>query len=144
MASNAIQKYGKAEVMTKIGGRALSSQPPRLQALTSPISVPTAKATMVVTPTSPRVQGKAWQYHRSDGSPEAGGNGNTEVERDHVLPVLEVLADKALVLVAPEQDGEGMYCLRPEVGVLGFEGLAGLPGIEARDEEIEAHQPPTK
>ena len=45
--------------MMKIGGSALSSQEPRRQALTRPISVPRMKARTVVTPTSPSVHGSA-------------------------------------------------------------------------------------
>ncbi len=61
MASSPTQKYGKAEVITKIGGKALSSQLPRIHPLSRPINVPRRKAMTVVTPTRPRVQGRAWK-----------------------------------------------------------------------------------
>ena len=70
MARRAIQKYGNAEVITKIGGNALSSQLPRFQALTSPMKVPAMKATTVVTPTSPRVHGKAFNTMVLTGVPK--------------------------------------------------------------------------
>src|SRR6184192_1759295 len=59
IASNASQKYGKAEVMTKIGGSAPSRKPPRRHAETSPINVPSRNAITVVRPTSPSVHGRA-------------------------------------------------------------------------------------
>ena len=64
----AIQKYGNADVMTKIGGMALSISPPRRQAPTSPIIVPSTKARTVVTPTSTSVQGSAWSTSCITGS----------------------------------------------------------------------------
>jgi hypothetical protein len=42
-----------------MGGNAPSSQPPRRQALTIPMKVPSTKARTVVTPTRPSVQGRA-------------------------------------------------------------------------------------
>src|SRR3989440_10215808 len=60
IASSASQKYGNADVITKIGGRAPSRKPPRRQAETSPLNVPSRNAITVVNPTSPSVQGKAW------------------------------------------------------------------------------------
>ena len=59
MAMSAIQKYGKAEVITKIGGKKLSKRPPRRHALTVPINVPRTNARTVVTPTRPSVHGRA-------------------------------------------------------------------------------------
>ena len=43
--------------MNRDGGRSASSRPPRRQALSTPTSVPIMNAMMVVTPTSPSVQG---------------------------------------------------------------------------------------
>src|SRR4029077_9491267 len=59
IASNASQKYGNADVITNNGGKAPSSTVPRRQAETSPIAVPSTKATIVVTPTSASVHGSA-------------------------------------------------------------------------------------
>ena len=50
-----IQKYGMAEVITKVGGTMLSSLLPRRQADTMPRPVPSKKARTVVTPTRPKV-----------------------------------------------------------------------------------------
>src|SRR3954464_1652234 len=59
IASSASQKYGKAEVITKIGGSRPSTAPPRRQPDTSPISVPRTNAKIVVIPTRKSVQGSA-------------------------------------------------------------------------------------
>ena len=89
----AIQKYGNAEVMTKIGGMALSMSPPRRQAPTRPISVPSMKARTVVTPTSTSVQGSAWRTSCITGS----GKKVSEIPnrpRNDVAEVAEVLAER--------------------------------------------------
>src|SRR5579875_3903377 len=59
MASIPMKKYGKEDKIMNTGGSTLSKAPPRYQAPTIPIMVPMAKAMRVVTPTRPRVQGRA-------------------------------------------------------------------------------------
>lgn len=52
-----------------------------------------------------------------------------EVERDDVLPVLDLLNGQALPEAAAQQHREGVYRLWAEVGVLGHGGLG--PGCRA-------------
>src|ERR1041384_4296831 len=59
IASSASQKYGNAEVITNSGGSIPSTAPPRRQAETSPISVPSTNARNVVVPTRTSVHGNA-------------------------------------------------------------------------------------
>ena len=59
IASSASQKYGNADVITKIGGSSPSRLPPRRHAEISPMKVPRMKAMIVVVPTSASVHGNA-------------------------------------------------------------------------------------
>ena len=57
--NSAIQKYGKAEMMIRTGGRIASKMPPRRHAASIPTSVPRMKAMIVAVPTNPKLQGSA-------------------------------------------------------------------------------------
>ena len=66
--SRPTKKTGKVATMKSIGGRMPSSLPPRRHALTTPTSVPIAKAMIVVTPTSASVQGSLPAISSSTGT----------------------------------------------------------------------------
>ena len=98
----ASQKYGNAEVMTKIGGMTLSMSPPRLHPI-SPIIVPSTKARIVVTPTSTRVHGSAWRTSFITGS----GKNVSEIPKspaERVAEIGEVRGEEALVRLDSERD----------------------------------------
>src|SRR2546430_15748352 len=60
---SAIQKYGKAEMMIRTGGRIASKMPPRRHAASIPTSVPRMKAMIVAGPPNPH-------------APDRGGRGS--------------------------------------------------------------------
>ena len=59
MATRPTKKYGKADTITKTGGKMLSNLPPHAQAPIIPMNVPNANAITVATPTRPSVHGSA-------------------------------------------------------------------------------------
>ena len=104
------KKYGKAEMITKSGGRTLSRMPPRRQAAAIPTSVPAMKASTVVVPTRPRVQGRAENTTLDTGSGKKVSD-DTEVARHRVAQIDEVLPEGTLAVVHTEGDLQGFQRL---------------------------------
>ena len=144
MDRSAIQKYGKADVMTKIGGSALSSQPPRLQALIRPMNVPRMKASTVVTPTSPSVHGSAWNTIVSTESPKLVVIEMPKLNVTTCFQYSTYWLRKPLVGLPPSSASQRVEGLRVEVRVLGHQDLYRVAGHEARDQEVEADRRPQR
>ena len=141
----AIQKYGNAEVITKIGGSTLSSSPPRLQAPSEPTSVPRTKASTVVTPTSAERPRQRLQHHLATGVREERER-DAEVAASKMLPrYVKYGREQALVGVDAEGDLERVQRLRVEVApVAGHHRQRRVAGHEARDEEVDRDRRPER